>query len=437
MSLLLDALKRAEEAKKAAQGAADAPAATGDEPLSLAPLHEPRHEDAAPRLMTRDALPNISQAVVTLDEDPPPPGSAGMATPGRPPAGGRIRGSGATAATDAQRHAAQQLFEAKAPAYDPRRPFYFVLGALGLLAIGIVAYFWYQLQPRTPVAPIVVQRTPAPPASAAPENVPIVPPSTAPAAPIDSGATYAAAQPAAPTPPASVTDTADRAAEKSVPAARESQRAVAQPANRPARPSANDPLALRRAAPQGPSPVELGYAAFERGEIDAARGHYQAALNRDPLNRDALLGLAAIDIRTQQYASAEARYLKLLERDPRDAYAHAGLIGLRGRGDPVATESRIKNLLAKQPESNVLQFTLGNQYAGQGRWPEAQQAYFKAYAADPANADYAFNLAVSLDHLRQPRLAAEYYRKAIALSGARPAAFDPAQAETRLRQLEP
>jgi tetratricopeptide (TPR) repeat protein len=183
--------------------------------------------------------------------------------------------------------------------------------------------------------------------------------------------------------------------------------------------------------------VELGYAAFERGDLDTARDNYQSALVKDPLNRDALLGLAAIDVRTQQYASAEARYLKLLERDPRDAYAHAGLIGLRGRGDPVATESRIKNLLAQQPESNVLQFTLGNQYAAGGRWPEAQQAYFKAYAADPANADYAFNLAVSLDHLRQPRLAAEYYRKAIALSGTRPGAFDPAQAEARLRQLEP
>ena len=68
----------------------------------------------------------------------------------------------------------------------------------------------------------------------------------------------------------------------------------------------------------------------------------------------------------------------------------------------------------------MLHFTLGNQLAQQGRWAEAQQEYFKAFAAEPDNADFAYNLAVSLDHLRQPRLALEYYRRALALAeGAR------------------
>ena len=48
---------------------------------------------------------------------------------------------------------------------------------------------------------------------------------------------------------------------------------------------------------------------------------------------------------------------------------------------------------------------LGNQLAQQGRWSEAQQEYFKAFASEPDNADFAYNLAVSLDHLRQPKLA--------------------------------
>src|SRR5262249_43234264 len=83
---------------------------------------------------------------------------------------------------------------------------------------------------------------------------------------------------------------------------------------------------------------------------------------------------------------------------------------------------------AADPGANVLHFTLGNQLAQQGRWAEAQQAYFKAMAADPDNPDFAFNLAVSLDHLRQSKLAADYYRRAIALAEKHGASFDLAAA---------
>jgi Flp pilus assembly protein TadD len=95
----------------------------------------------------------------------------------------------------------------------------------------------------------------------------------------------------------------------------------------------------------------------------------------------------------------------------------------------------VKSLLAADPGANVLYFTLGNQLAQQGRWAEAQQEYFKAYAADPDNADFAFNLAVSLDHLRQSKLALDYYRRAIALAEKRAASFDLAAARNRAAQL--
>lgn len=166
-----------------------------------------------------------------------------------------------------------------------------------------------------------------------------------------------------------------------------------------------------------------------------AREEYARALKANPSDRDALLGLAAIDARTGNVGTAEARYQKVLEMDPRDPYAQAGLAGLRGQGDPVQSESRIKNLIATQPESPQLQFALGNQLAAQARWGEAQAAYFKAFAAEPENADFAYNLAVSLDHLRQPRLALEYYQRSLALAAIRPAAFDKAQASARVQEL--
>ena len=135
----------------------------------------------------------------------------------------------------------------------------------------------------------------------------------------------------------------------------------------------------------------------------ARRESYQRVLRANSLDRDALLGLAAVEARTQNYEGAESHYLRVLELDPRDAYAQAGLLALRGLSDPVQSESRLKNLLAHQPDATFVHFSLGNQYAAQGRWPDAQAAYFRAFSTDPENADYAFNLAVSLDHLRQPR----------------------------------
>ncbi len=158
-------------------------------------------------------------------------------------------------------------------------------------------------------------------------------------------------------------------------------------------------------------------------------------LAREPANRDALLGLAAIDVRGGHLDAAESRYLKLIEIDPRDSQAVASLIALRGPLDPVASESRLKTLIASQPEAAHLYFSLGNQYAQQSRWSEAQAAYFKAYSVDPENADYAFNLAVSLDQLRQRKLALEFYQRALALADKRAASFPPAQARARVQEL--
>ena len=195
-------------------------------------------------------------------------------------------------------------------------------------------------------------------------------------------------------------------------------------------------MAVRRAAPSIDPRVDAAYTAYQAGDFRAARSEYERALSADPYSRDALLGLAAVEMRAQNYAAAEALYQRLLRSDPRDPHAQAGLMSLRGQSsDPVAGESRVKSMLANDPESGVLNFSLANLYAQQGRWHEAQQAYFKAYTADPENPDFAYNLAVSLDYLRQPKLALEYYRRALAGAERRGAAFDLAAAKTRVQEL--
>jgi len=193
---------------------------------------------------------------------------------------------------------------------------------------------------------------------------------------------------------------------------------------------------VNRGGPQIHPQVSAGYAAFQASDLAKARSEYQQALRDEPANRDALLGLAAVEMRAQRYDLADSYYRRVLQADPRDPHAQAGMLALRSEQlDPVQVESRVKTLIAADREANVLYFTLGNQYAQQGRWAEAQQAYFKAFATDPDNPDFAFNVAVSLDQLRQPKLALEYYRRALALAEKRGANFAAEAARTRVQQL--
>ncbi len=205
---------------------------------------------------------------------------------------------------------------------------------------------------------------------------------------------------------------------------------------RPDTPAEAAPIAITRAPAKLDPTIEDAYAAFQRGETDKARQLYLRAAQSDPSNRDVQLGLAAVDLRSQNLTSAEGRYLKLLELDPRDSHALAGIMAIRGAGDPVQAESRVKTFLTHQPDASMLHFVLGNQYAAQARWNEAQQAYFRAYTADPENPDFAFNLAVSLDHIRQERVALDYYERALRLANGRQAAFDRTTTSTRIKELQ-
>jgi tetratricopeptide (TPR) repeat protein len=311
-----------------------------------------------------------------------------------------------------------------------------------------VVYFWYQLPPSRPLVNTNPPGTGAVAAATTPGANPAVSPlsslpeSSAPIAqsPISGlpGSSGTSATPAVPrTPPQPPFAAAPQSA--LAPGSRETSLVRPGTSLRPGTPS-NQAAALEpapaRAVPQVHPKVESGYSAYVAGNINAAREDYEQALRDDPGNRDALLGLAAVDVRSGRLEAAEATYLRLLRTDPRDSHAQAGLIALRGaRMDPLVAESRLKTLLATDPGAHVLNFALGNQLAQQGRWAEAQQQYFKAFAADPENADFAYNLAVSLDHLHQPKLALEYYQRAVSLVAKRGASFDAAAARARIVQL--
>jgi tetratricopeptide (TPR) repeat protein len=242
--------------------------------------------------------------------------------------------------------------------------------------------------------------------------------------------------PVTPTAPAARTPSPEDPAASEVAAAPASPAA---PAARTGRAAGPGPLPIRIARTAREDPVQQrvqrGYRAFRDGDLDTAAREYRAALERDTRNRDALLGLGAMAVAGGETARAEAVYLRLLALNPKDRVALAALTALQSAADPVRTESRLKLLLEEDPEAAYLHFALGNAYARQARWPEAQQAYFNAYRVDGENGDYAFNLAVSLDQMGQRKAALDYYRRALDLAAGRQVGFDPAAAQRRVERL--
>jgi Tfp pilus assembly protein PilF len=394
VSLLLDALKRAEQEKLA----------RGDRPEP-----EPRPAASPPPAPALELHP-IS----------PGPGA-------KPPPGPQ---------------AAQVVFQAKAApaANEPRSRSMLIgtiVGGILIVVVAAAAYVWHTLRTLTPQTQVAAG--PRPPAAPVPS-----PPGAPPA--VQSRGGFVPTEPA-PAAPASAPPAPARAPAPA-PAARPAELAVTQ-APRPAEPqralqeilaagaAAAPPLRLERSAepPRVPRDIAAGYAALTGGDLEAARRSYQAALATDGASVDALLGMATVEAQSGNRGAAAAYYRRVLEGDGRNATALAGLAALADHSRPEALESRLRDDLARAPDSAPLRFALGNLYASQRRWTEAQAEFFEAYRLDPTVGDVMHNLAVSLDHLGQTRLAAQFYARALEASERQATRFDPAPVARRLAEL--
>lgn len=420
----MDALKRAEEAKRQSASAGQESPGSEQE-LSL----EPQGGNDSP-------LPDLNSHLAALDADLQ--AEANAASAALPPPAAAAAGT-----TAKDRQAAKNVFAAKqAPAprtAGDKQTLALAIGG-GVAALGIVGYFGYQyltltgLIPRPPATSLAQAPGSTRPAGQPAAQGALRAPAAATSTLVDQPDTPAAELPDAPLPAVSAKDgnRRPRPPAPAVPAARPSPAADEGTVRAPG-------VRIATRAPQLPAGLAGAYAALQEGRLADAQAAYTRVVQDDPRNEDALLGLATIAARQGQHERAEELYLRLLELDPKNAAAHAGLAGIGNYGDAAQRESRLKTLLANPPAdgavAGMLHFALGNLYAEQRRWNEAQQAYFQALTGDDGNPDYLYNLAVSLDHLRQPRLAAQYYEAALAAAGKRTAAFNPQLAQARLAAL--
>jgi tetratricopeptide (TPR) repeat protein len=337
-----------------------------------------------------------------------------------------------SSAKESARSASQNLFLAKTAApsggHVNRNLLYALLGSIVLFALGAV-YVWYEINSMsrpaarpvaqmaaiTPPAPTVVARMPdsARVTTAPAAEAPLVPQLSSPAVTAQPSAPIAQAP--TPSPARLLTPQNKHTYPAPVKARAESGITVSR--------DASDNLDTQ---------LNNAYQAYKAGKYEQAQLLYRSVLAQEPRNVDSLLGLAAIAQQTGADTQAQYYYSKVLSLDPRNSVANAGMSALSTDEN---RESRLKMLLNEQKDSSSLHFALGNQYASQQRWAEAQQSYFNAYQLEPNNATLAFNLAISLERLGQSKPSAQYYRRAIALDKGKSAGFDHAAIEQHAQTL--
>lgn len=418
MSLLIKALQKAEKSKEGA----DAKTATAAEvaALELTPHHE-------------EIETHFSLADEGGFAEPPP------AAPAAKPAKTSPNPERAAAAVAPEREAAANLFRARseAAATDPGSRRALVLGLGGLLVLLLLGGgFYFYLDSLQQPELMIARPAPARPIASTAPAAPPVAPDIAAEAPEQPPAPPAAAQ------TAEVSEaTSTRPVEPPVAEAEKNVAPAAAPAARAPKktPEAEDSTVKvtrnRKQEPAINATVMAAYQAFMAGDDVTASRLYRQSLQAEPRNIDALLGLAATAARQENFDEAARQYMHVLELEPRNSIAQAGIIALVGQADPVAAESRLKSLLAQQPEASYLHAALGGVYAEQNQWPSAQQAYFQAFRLDPASAEYAFNLAVSLDQMGKPDLALDYYQRARDLLPKQGGAVGREGLDTRISQL--
>jgi Flp pilus assembly protein TadD len=474
MSLLLDALKRAEQAKKAKSDEAASGSASPDLPRTK-PATEKRAPYSGPERRELQLTDRELDAAPPQEASAPPRlVSSSSATPVRrvaaqtPPSR-----SGATlesqqehatsTATASNRDLAKPALVAKqaspAPITRPSRAAWLApLVAVGFVAVGLAGWYGWQELARSFVNTTTANRPAVVTPPVQSSTAPAVAAGAIPSASITTGQIAAANQtPQSPAeqalPPLLPPPLPEAATPRPTPitrlpnlpnSARElTERELLAQSLKQSPASREAPVRLRLSqsidAPKVSPELAAAYAALTRGDYAQSKNLYSQVVQTMPLNLDAQLGLAASSARGGDNATAARHYRRALELDPRNSVAIAGLLAVSestGGTRPEALEAQLKALISKDPNAAALQFSLGNLYAGERRWTEAQQAYFEAYRLDAGNADYLFNLAVSLDQLNQPRLAFDYYQKSLAQASKTGAQFDRSVAERRAAELQ-
>jgi len=142
-----------------------------------------------------------------------------------------------------------------------------------------------------------------------------------------------------------------------------------------------------RQTPRGSPLTREAESLLQSGDAPGARAKFQAALEADPRDVRALLGLGLASEALDDLPSAERAYRTAIEVDPRFAEAHNNLgLLLRARGDTDQAIASLERAAREDPSLASAQTNLALALEDAGRDEDAQRAYTRAVELAPKDA---------------------------------------------------
>jgi len=139
--------------------------------------------------------------------------------------------------------------------------------------------------------------------------------------------------------------------------------------------------------PQDPEAwYQLGYAYFQKGELDRAEEAFRKALEVDPQAVEMNYFIGLVKLRKKQYAEAEKLFQKVADiapGNPLPQYQLAVALFEQKKYDQAI--ERLKWINERiDPSLSDVHYLLGAAYEGKGDKEKAREAYFQAVRYDPA-----------------------------------------------------
>lgn len=196
-----------------------------------------------------------------------------------------------------------------------------------------------------------------------------------------------------------------------------------------AAPASAQPLVVRSEANRQ---LQDAWTALGQGDAQRALGLYRQVLAERPDDPDASLGVAVALHQQKNLTEAWVAYQRSLKLWPDNATARTGLLAILSESDALTAESRLTEWVQSRPRDAAAQAALGNLLGRQARWADALPWLARAQSLEPAQATYAYNLAVALDQSHRYAEAARHYQMALQLGGA---GVPVPQVKNRLQEL--
>ena len=177
---------------------------------------------------------------------------------------------------------------------------------------------------------------------------------------------------------------------------------------------------------------------WQQGDVVSAEKAYRSVLERQPDQRDALMGMLAItQLQAKTLPQARDIAARLTALYPNDKEIVEAVRVFQGNTTSESEQETQLKLLLKQDTQNAMTaYRLGIVYAEQKRWPEAQNAFFNAVSLDSTQPEYLANLAISYDQLGKVSLAISTYQQALQVASKKPSTVNTEMLTNRLQALQ-